>query len=155
MIRNYFAFIDIRYNREIVWDIAVENGLEHAMVLSLMIQPVVENAIIHGIKPRGTGHVQIIAESNNAELVIRIMDDGVGMDQDTLTGLTRQLNDTEFDDKDSDAPEGGRYPMGLKNVHDRLRYEYADPYGLSINSAPQIGTSVTMLLPLIFEEKDV
>lgn len=155
MIRNYFAFIDIRYNHGIVWDIAAENGLEHAMVLGLMIQPVVENAIIHGIKPRGAGHVQIIAERNNADLVVRIMDDGIGMDQDILLGLTHQLNDDKFDDKDSEALEGGRDPMGLKNVHDRLRYEYGDPYGLSISSAPQIGTSVTMLLPLFFEEKDV
>jgi two-component system sensor histidine kinase YesM len=147
MIRNYFAFIDIRYNHKITLNIIVDQALNKAQVLSLMVQPIVENAVIHGLKPSGQGQVRITAERQNKDLAIRVMDNGVGMDETKVVELIGQLN--RDDGIAGDDP--GRNSLGLKNVHDRLRYIFGKSYGISINSAPQIGTSVTMLLPLILQ----
>jgi two-component system sensor histidine kinase YesM len=143
MIRAYFAFIDLRSNHEITWDINRDPSLDDAEVLSLMLQPIVENAVIHGIKPRGRGHIQITAERRGNDLVMRVTDNGVGMDNDTIRKLGIQLQG-EFreDDESKDS-------VGLKNVHDRLRYKYGEAYGLLISVDPGPGVSVTMVLPLI------
>jgi two-component system sensor histidine kinase YesM len=143
MIRAYFAFIDLRYNHEITWDINCDPSLGSAQVLSLMLQPVVENAVIHGIKPRGRGHIQITVERRDNDLIIKVTDNGMGMDEDTILKLGGQLQ-SEFRREDE-----GKDSVGLKNVRDRLRYKYGEPYGLSISGALGQGVSVTIVLPLI------
>lgn len=144
MLRGYFMFIGVRYDNSVSHEIKAERGLLDAEVLSMMLQPVVENSIVHGLKPRGYGHVQIIIERRGDDMVIKVMDNGVGMDQETLEGLTRRLSDNGLSRKG----DAGAESIGVKNVHDRLRYKYGENYGVSINSQPQIGTVVTMTLPL-------
>jgi two-component system sensor histidine kinase YesM len=148
MIRNYFAFIDIRYNHKMTLEITADPSLKNAEVLSLMIQPIVENAVIHGLKPLGQGQVRIMAGRQNNDLAIRVMDNGTGMDETKVAELIRQL----YRDDGIAGDDRGRNSLGLKNVHDRLRYIFGEPYGISISSVPQTGTSVTMLLPLILRE---
>jgi two-component system sensor histidine kinase YesM len=149
LLRSYLTFIDICYENRITWKIRVEDELSEAQVLSLMIQPIVENAIIHGIQPLGKGHIDINASREKDDLSIIIIDDGVGMSEGIKEKLTAQLQTVSYDveaNQDGDS-------IGLKNVHDRLRYTYGNSYGVSINSSPGKGTSITMLLPLRLPEK--
>ena len=148
LLQSYLAFIDIRYEGRIVWKISAGKELSNAKVLSLMIQPVVENAIIHGIEPHGDGRIDIKISREGDNLVIVITDDGAGMDDETKAKLDAQLDlvsgDTETVTGTDSAGAGDS--IGLKNVHDRLRYSYGSPYGISIESRPG-RTAITMLLP--------
>ena len=145
LLRNYLAFIDIRYEGSITWEINTSEELEDAQVLSLMMQPIVENAIIHGIAPLGRkGHIDIdiYREENNLSIVVT--DNGIGMDEKLIKKLNAQLQ-SEYSDTEIGQTSDS---IGIKNVHDRLYYTYGSPYGITIQSGPGKKTSVTMLLPL-------
>jgi two-component system sensor histidine kinase YesM len=150
MIRNYFAVIGLRYGGAVTWEIQVSPpDLERAQVLSLMIQPVVENAVVHGIKPKGRGHVEIRAAAQGADLAVIITDDGVGMDEARLAEIAACIERDDF------AGDGyGKKFLGLKNVHDRLRYVFGEGYGLAVTGAAGAGTRVTLRLPLSLEETE-
>jgi two-component system sensor histidine kinase YesM len=151
LLRSYLAFIDIRYERRIEWKIRVDDELSETLVLSLMIQPVVENAIIHGIKPMGKGYIDINISREKDDLAIIITDDGIGMDEETKEKLNVQMQSVSHETeakKDEDS-------IGLKNVHDRLRYTYGNSYGVSVKSSPGKGTEITLLLPFRLPEKRV
>ena len=144
ILRSYFAFIDIRYDNRIKWEISEDEDLKESQVLSLIIQPIVENAVIHGLKPKGGGHLHISTERRGNDMAITIMDNGVGIDEEKVTSMMEQLErDDNWNQQWTDTDS-----IGLKNVHDRLRYKYGKPYGVTVSSQLQIGTSVTLLLPI-------
>lgn len=100
----------------------------------LCLQPIVENAVRHGLEGRGDrGQVTILAEDKGAECVISVEDDGVGMDPELLR---RAL-----------AGEPGRDSIGLGNVDERLRTVFGDEYGLVVETAPGAGTKVSIRVP--------
>jgi len=144
ILRSYFAFIDIRYDKRIKWEIKEDEELKNSQVLSLIIQPVVENAVTHGLKPKGGGHLQITTERRGNDMAIIIMDNGVGIDEDKVASMMDHLErDDNWNQQWTETNS-----IGLKNVHDRLRYKYGKPYGVTVSSQLQIGTSVTLLLPV-------
>jgi two-component system LytT family sensor kinase len=101
----------------------------------LCLQPLVENAVRHGLESRnGVGRITIIAEDAGAECRISVEDDGLGMDPDRL----RRILAGEV------VPAGG---VGLANVDERLRQVYGDEYGLVVETAPGAGTKVNVRLP--------
>lgn len=100
----------------------------------LCVQPLVENAVRHGLEGRpGTGHVTIVAQDSGSEALISVEDDGTGIDPD----LVRR---TLAGDPDGDG-------VGLGNVDERLRQVYGDDYGLVVETAPGAGTKVSMRVP--------
>jgi two-component system LytT family sensor kinase len=100
----------------------------------LVLQPLVENAVRHGIEPRaGTGHVQVRGEAEGNDCVISVEDDGVGMDP----GLAEAIL----------AGRGGTDSVGLANVDRRLRSVYGPWYGLVVETAPGEGTRVVVRIP--------
>jgi signal transduction histidine kinase len=113
-----------------------QSALLDAPVPTLALQPIVENAVIHGVgkKPEG-GTVSISVERRKNDLVVRVTDDGLGIDSDRLAGLL--------------GSDGGTSAsIGLKNVDGRLRILYGPEYGLVIHSAPGSGTRVTLRIPI-------
>ena len=103
-----------------------------------------QNSFIHGIKPMdGPGHIQLMAERLDNTVTLTVMDNGVGMDEDALNKLYTLL--------DSDQPghkENYEWAsIGLKNVHDRLRYLYGSDYGITLYSTPGVGTVVKATIP--------
>jgi two-component system sensor histidine kinase YesM len=145
--KSYFRFIDIRFDGGIAFELTLGNNLTDVQVPGLMIQPVVENAVVHGLKPKGSGHVGVSIERHGNDLVIRVMDDGIGMSEETVKGIIDRLDSDETNGAESNS-------LGLKNVHDRLRLKFGAPYGISVNSQLQIGTSVTVTMPLIKGERE-
>jgi len=106
----------------------------------LCLQPLVENAVRHGLagKP-GVGTISIVAQDAGAECLISVEDDGVGMEPSLLTGHPRQNGRTQPDERTEH--------VGLGNVDDRLRAVFGDDFGLVVETAPGAGTKVSMRVP--------
>ncbi len=91
-VRSYLKIQQTRYSYKLQHDIFMSPLLKSCFVIKLILQPIVENAIYHGIKERrGVGHIQIIADIIDQQLVIQVMDDGVGMNEDQLESLYQRL----------------------------------------------------------------
>lgn len=128
-------------------------GSKEIMVPRLILQPIVENAYVHGIKPKnGKGSIMIEAAQKEQILEISIMDNGVGMDEASIQRFMELLGGDEPGVKN----EYNWQSIGLKNVHDRIRYLYGEEYGIRMTSTVGVGTIVQILLPYkeFTEEKE-
>jgi len=105
----------------------------------LALQPLVENAVRHGLAGRPGGTITLIARDEGADCVISVEDDGVGMDPDTLRSA-------HADALLSDAGDSSAH-VGLANVDHRLRAAFGNDYGLVVETAPEAGTKVIMRVP--------
>ena len=105
-----------------------------------MLQPIIENAIFHGIESLGKpGIITLSAYSKDNDLYIEILDNGIGMDEIKVAKL---LSSTNSDNK------SGFNNIGIANVNDRLKMYYGNDYGLRIESKVGLGTSVTLKIKL-------
>lgn len=143
ILTKYIYLLNCRFSDKVTFSYQCSH-LENQLIPKLILQPIVENAFIHGIKPMdGPGHIQLMAERNEQRITLTVMDNGVGMDEEALNSLYALL--------DSDQPghkENYEWAsIGLKNVHDRLRYLYGNDYGISLYSTPGVGTIVKATLP--------
>jgi two-component system sensor histidine kinase YesM len=145
-VRSYLIIQKARYEDKFDFTLAAEDDVMPCMVLKLTLQPIVENAIYHGIKERrGRGTVHVQALRRDGMLVLRVTDDGIGMNAEKLAEL-RALLQTEH----AESSAHGGY--GLSNVNERIRLSFGEAYGLHFVSAPGGGTTVEILLPLIAAE---
>ena len=143
ILTKYVYLLNCRFSDKVTFSYNCAH-LEERLIPKLILQPIVENAFIHGIKPLdGPGHIQLMAEQTDNRITLTVMDNGVGMDEDALNRLYTLL--------DSDQPghkENYEWAsIGLKNVHDRLRYLYGSDYGITLYSTPGVGTVVTATIP--------
>ncbi|MDQ8734654.1 sensor histidine kinase [Paenibacillus sp. LHD-38] len=138
-LKDYFYIIQVRFeNRfELRCDISEEVNREWP-ILKLSLQPIVENAIQHGLRLKGKGIVKISIELWENKLAVTVYDDGVGMDKTELDRLNAMLEDTAAPSKN----------VGVKNVHERIKSVCGEGYGVSISSRKHVGTSVLMLFPV-------
>ena len=145
-IRNYFKIIRIRYENRFELEINIEENLLGLEVPQLIIQPVVENAVKYGLKPKsGTGVIAVNAREEDGCLEITVMDNGVGMEPERLKTVQERLESPET----VMHPKSNRASLGLKNVYDRIKLMFGDTYGLEISSFENIGTMVKYRLPII------
>ncbi|WP_159886887.1 cache domain-containing sensor histidine kinase [Paenibacillus puerhi] len=146
-LEQYFRLMQFRYGEHrLAMDLRMEGDVLGCLVPKLSLQPLVENAIYHGIMPKsGKGTIRIIAEKGHAgQLLITVDDDGVGMTADKLELLRGRLS--------GQVPgDGGGGGIGVKNVHDRIVALYGQEFGIGISSTPLIGTSVRMIIPYMKE----
>lgn len=148
LIKDYFTIQQYRYGGTISmeWNIEDEELLS-CEILKFTLQPIVENAIFHGIEPKGSaGTITIhIGRDMNQDVRIAITDDGVGMEPELAARLT-----------EDDAPAKSSFfkEIGVSNVHKRLQYEFGAQYGLFVQSVPGSCTTVTVLLPLRLYEDE-
>lgn len=120
-------------------------------VMKLFLQPLVENAVYHGLEPKtGPGTLYIGARLEEEYLIVSVYDDGVGMPPEKLSSLCKALESTTL------AHDGDSH-IGLLNVQHRIRLRYGAPYGLTLQSAPGEGTKVSVKLPAgsITEEENI
>ncbi len=143
-VRSYLALEKARFNDrlQVKWTIEADDYLDHPVPV-LILQPVVENAVLHGISPKpGGGQVDISIRHDKENLVLGVEDNGMGIDPARLAEIL--------------TPEAGEPPnpcIGLRNVDGRLRALYGDPHGLSIQSEVGQGTRVQITIPTGNEEK--
>ncbi len=137
-VRSYLDIQKARYEEILTYEIQVDKSLNDMSLPKILLQPLVENAIYHGIKPKlSHGKIIIFSQLEGRDLLLKVQDNGVGMTEE-------QVNQLE------EAFEGKRQPVsyGLHNVHQRIRLTYGSPYGLHVESSYQEGTTVTIRLPL-------
>ena len=133
---SYLEIQQIRYSDILSYRVLVPEELQESMVPKLILQPLIENALYHGIKNRrGRGHIEITGERSGDDILLRVADNGAGMDPEQL----RMLQAGVYQDN---SPG-----LGLKNVQQRIRLYCGDVYGLTFESAPGEGTTVTIRLP--------
>ncbi|WP_428769125.1 sensor histidine kinase [Treponema sp. HNW] len=132
-INDYLYIQRIRFQEKVTVKICIPKSIEMYMLPKLILQPVIENAFVHGMEPKaGNGTITISAEEIKDDLLLIITDDGVGIDKAILkTLLTKH-------------PEKGC--QGLYNVHKRIQLYYGMKYGVSIKSSSTEGTSVMIKL---------
>ncbi|UJF31421.1 sensor histidine kinase [Paenibacillus hexagrammi] len=147
-IEQYFRLMMLRYGEHrLALDLRMDGELMGCMLPKLSIQPLVENAIYHGIMPKsGKGTIRLTAAKESGRFILTVDDDGIGMDGAALEQLRSRLQGSV----PSDPSSGG---IGLKNVHDRITGLYGQDYGIQVNSTRHIGTSVQMVLPIMKEVK--
>lgn len=103
-------------------------------MLKVILQPLVENAIYHGIKERrGKGHILVSAEREGPDLRLTVEDDGIGMPADKLAQLQEELKSCYqlHADSHKDWGEGGHIGFGARNVHERIFLNFGPDYGIT------------------------
>ena len=115
--------------------------------MKLLLQPLVENAVSHGLEPKlGKGTVFIGARLEGENLILSVYDDGIGIPPDKLAEIQTELES----DRRTDHPVGH---VGLFNVQHRIRLFYGPEYGLKIDSSPDGGTKVNLQIPICSDKK--
>jgi two-component system sensor histidine kinase YesM len=140
----YMHIQGIRFAGRFELSFEVEERFLSCRLPKMILQPIIENAVYHGLEPRSRPGLLTVSvhESPNRVLTIRISDNGNGMTEEELQYLRDRL-----DGLDSSHNETG---IGLRNVHNRLRLIYGESFGLHIESVKSEGTKVNMNLPVQF-----
>lgn len=141
LLQEYFTIEKYRYGGAIDLEYQIEDSaIRKNKILRFTLQPIVENAIFHGIEPKGAAGkitVHIFYDQNNTR--IDITDDGIGMSEERINHI---LNEDNLDD--STFFKG----MGISSVNKMLKYTFGEEYGIVINSELNVYTTVTVLLPI-------
>jgi two-component system, sensor histidine kinase YesM len=144
-VESYLYIQKARYEDKFEYVVTGDEELSNCRVVRLILQPLVENAIYHGIKQRReNGRLTIETERSGDFLILRVADDGAGMAPEKLDELNRSLGS---DDR------GNAQGFGVHNVNERIRLTYGKNYGLSFRAAPGGGTVAEIRHPIITEEE--
>lgn len=148
-VRCYLTIQKMRYRDILDYKIDVDEDILNGTILKLTLQPLVENALYHGIKnKRSGGTITVHARrADNDRVSLEIEDNGVGFTPYRLARIKAAMND---DTDDFTFKESG---FGLENVNKRIRLYYGKEYGLSVESRFQEGTRVTVTIPLLDNPK--
>ncbi len=147
---NYFAIQSFRFGDKINLKINTDDDdtavLEY-QIPKLTLQPIIENAILHGLERKiGDGTIEIDLITTEERLIIKVTDDGVGMEEKVLNRINERLNEISGEDfKEDNTQKGG---IALTNVNNRIKLQFGEKYGLKIFSIQNFGTSVEVTLPL-------
>ena len=135
-VASYLQIQQIRYSDILKYEIDIPDELLDCRVPKLVLQPLVENALYHGIKNRrGVGTIRITGEAAGDDILLKVIDNGAGMTAEQVDALQKGI----YEDKHTG--------LGLVNVHKRVRLYCGEGYGLSFESEKGVGTTVTVRLP--------
>ena len=140
-VSNYLYIQKIRYKDKLNYQIQVDESLYSIEVPKLILQPLVENAIYHGIKAkRGGGTIYITGEPVERNLLFTVRDDGAGMPQEKVDEINRRMSERSVLDEQKS--------FGLFYIRERIQLCYGEGYGVHVESTLGEGTRVTITLPL-------
>lgn len=147
-IRSYLEIQQFRYQDILRYEISIPEDIKEYYVMKLTLQPIVENALYHGIKnKRGIGHISVTGTMREGGLLFTVEDDGIGMTEGELKRF-RGLISGEITDN---TPHG----FGMANVEQRIRLNYGEQYGIRVESRYGVGTKVTVLIPALDHPAEV
>lgn len=136
-VRNYLTIQKMRYQDKLEYSIQIQPVVRHVKIVKLVLQPIVENAIYHGIKyKKSKGTLKISAYAEGEDVCIAVEDNGIGMDEETLANI--------FDGSKKNYKQNG---VGVSNVQKRLKLYYGERYGVIYESEPGIGTRAIIRIP--------
>lgn len=143
-VRSYLEIQQFRYRDILEYEIDIPEELYIYEVQKLTLQPLVENAIYHGIKnKRGVGHIRVTGEKQDNDLIFKVWDNGMGMDEERLAQV-QKLIDGEL----RELPETSS-GFGLFNVNQRIILNYGYQYGISVKSVHKEWTEFMVRLPAV------
>lgn len=138
-VKHYITLMKLRYNEKLSVHFTVPEALYRHEVIKFMLQPIVENSIIHGIERLDRdGVIWIEASEEEDQLVIRVIDNGLGIQPERLQELQHSLNSGVSISRS----------IGTRNVHERIRLQYGEGYGLRFESCADDKTMVELRLPI-------
>lgn len=140
LLESYLSIQKVRYQDKFTVNMQIDPTILHYRVLKFVFQPLVENAIYHGLENKhGNGWLDIRWRSEEQILHFEVEDDGIGIEPDKLAELTRALESGEVAEERNFA---------LKNINTQIKLAYGQEYGLFIESTPGVGTKVKLVIPL-------
>lgn len=138
-VRSYLEIQQVRYQDILRYEITVPEDLYEYKIPKITIQPLVENALYHGIKnKRGQGTITVTGKSKENGFVLYVRDNGIGMTQERLKEVRAGIQKLSYT---------GKEIYGLYNVNERIRLNFGETYGISIESTYGEGTCVSISLP--------
>ncbi len=150
-IETYLDIQKLRFAGRVDYDIEIDDhvDVDRYRILPLILQPVIENALLHGLEQvLEGGHIwiKIIKEEERSTLIIKVIDNGEGIEEQRLAEIKESLIQTD---------EHSVEHIGLYNIHQRIRLFYGEDYGLYIDGIEGEGTTVTIELPVNVEVEDI
>jgi two-component system sensor histidine kinase YesM len=143
-IRSYLEIQQMRYRDLMDYEIDIPVRLKNYILPKLTLQPLVENALYHGIKnTRRKGFIQLTGKEHNGCVILEVKDDGYGMSQERLEQLKASLTD------------GTNEGFGLRTVHQRIQILFGAEYGLALQSEPGKGTRISVTIPMKTSDKEM
>ena len=144
-VRSYLEIQQVRYQDILEYEVTVPEELERYLIPKITIQPLVENALYHGIKnKRGKGKIIIGGYRENTNLVLTVQDNGIGMTEERIQQVKDGISHIVTNEKEI---------YGLYNVNERIRLNFGEIYGILVDSIYMEGTTVKVILPYMEEEK--
>lgn len=138
-IKNYLTIQKMRYKSKLDFEINVDKSILPCKVIKIILQPLVENAIYHGIRNNaGKGHIQITGIRKENRILLQVIDNGIGMSPEEIHNIYQ---------KDRTSVQGSG--IGVQNVNQRIKLHFGEPYGLHFESELGKGTTVNIWLPVI------
>jgi two-component system sensor histidine kinase YesM len=149
LVDSYLGILKARYGDNLSYEISIAPDYTAYLIPALTLQPIVENAVIHGCEmKRGKSIIQIFSSSDDKYLYLHVKDNGIGIEEMKLDQLNYELSNVTSiegpDPKNISITES----IGLINVNKRIRLKYGDDYGIHIVSSAARGTHVILQLPL-------
>lgn len=145
-VRNYFVLQLYRYEDAFRVEYHIARETENLIMLNFILQPLVENAVFHGIEiSRGNGVISISSAIRQGRLVLTVQDNGIGMTPEQLDGL--------FAEKPQHYE--GLNSIGVRNVYQRIQQYFGEEYGLRYMSSPGQGCTVEVILPVFRTKEEV
>ncbi len=140
LIENYLEIQKLRFGEHLSYKMEIDENILSYKITPLLIQPLVENAIIHGLEMKEEpGMLRIRIQEDGDDILVEVNDNGVGMSLEKLNELNNRM-------KDQDYQSNGN-SIGLHNVHQRISLLYGDKYGIRMDSVEGSGTTMSMNLP--------
>lgn len=149
-VRDYVSIQQIRFDNKFRVEILIPEDLYSYKVLKLILQPLVENALYHGLNYCTTGDtIQILGRIENGLIYLNVKDNGKGIPKKKLTELReRLLEEANF----TELGHRNKHSIGLTNIHTRIELYYGSGYGLSIESEENVGTQIEIRIPVLIKE---
>ena len=143
MIANYMSIVREVYDIDLTSTISVADDVLDCCSVKMFLQPIVENAVLHGVRQMGSGSITITGIRQDGTLCFTITDDGAGMEPATLERIRQQAN----------SPDGGEHGYGYVSVAKRLRLFFGDAYRMELASELGEGTCVKLYIPALREDQ--
>lgn len=140
MVKRYIEIMRFVYHLNIEFTVEVEQEIMDCYSIKLILQPIVENAVVHGLRPKNGGSLIISGYQKENTILLEVSDDGVGMNENTLKDIEYELSSSHH--------EKG---YGMTNVIGRINLFFGSSYDVDIISMPDAGTTVTVRIPRLNE----
>jgi Predicted signal transduction protein with a C-terminal ATPase domain len=154
LVENYMTIQQFRFKDKFILTTKIEEEvLLENRVLNLLLQPIVENAVVHGVHgKRGQCEINIHAYRTQKRLLLKVQDNGCGISKEGLASINQKLKEKNLIEQLKDSKD--HIGIALPNINQRIKLHLGEEYGLNIMSTKEVGTSVEVILPLLSSEEE-